>query len=145
MNDTQPRPTRAATRKTTTPPGVAKADTNASTNADEKPVRPPLPWPVYGWVTLRHVAEAASISVPTVRRRIAEGLFPPPVRYLPNRLGWKVEVARAFVDNMPETTAATGAPERHATNSHKQGQRLAEKKRGQAAEAARRHDEARAA
>ncbi|MFN9775408.1 MAG: helix-turn-helix transcriptional regulator [Burkholderiales bacterium] len=107
------------------------------------------------------MAEAASISVPTVRRRIAEGLFPPPVRYLPNRLGWKVEAARAFVDNMPATTAATGAAERNAENSREQGRNVAEKRAGQRerekqaeqkklakaarAEAARRHDEARAA
>lgn len=70
----------------------------------------PTPWPATGYVSvemLMHGMGGASVS--TVYSYKRQGLIPEPERIGLNKIGWKVEVARQALADLPAKVAALRA------------------------------------
>lgn len=70
------------------------------------------PWPQVGYIGMPQFMHALSLrSAQSVYSYVAQGLLPAPEPIGPNRIGWRVEVARQALDELPgkvRTTAARG-------------------------------------
>jgi predicted DNA-binding transcriptional regulator AlpA len=65
------------------------------------------PWPDYGFITVEMMMAALSVtSAQTVYNYCADDLLPMPERIGPTRIGWRVEVARNALDELPAKAMA---------------------------------------
>ena len=58
------------------------------------------------FVGYTQVADALGVSKRTVERMVRDGKFPVPISLSPNRVGWRVEVVRAWLDERGKGLAA---------------------------------------
>lgn len=109
-SDPEPRRRRVPLRSTTT---SRKADSGrAAQRRKANPPRlpDPSPWPLTGYVSvemLMHGMGGASVSTIYSYKRI--GLLPEPDRIGLNKVGWRVEVARQALADLPAKVAALRA------------------------------------
>ena len=70
------------------------------------------PWPPVGFVTLAQIMAAVGVRSPqTVYDYVERGLLPRPDPIGPNRIGWRVEVARRALDELPARVRRNGTGE----------------------------------
>lgn len=70
------------------------------------------PWPPVGYVTLAQLMSALAVRAPqTVYSYVQQGLLPQPDPIGPNRIGWRVDVARRALDELPDRVRRNGTGE----------------------------------
>lgn len=70
------------------------------------------PWPPVGYVTIAQLMAALAVKAPqTVYNYVQQGLLPQPDPIGPNRVGWRVDVARQALDTLPERVRRNGTGE----------------------------------
>lgn len=70
------------------------------------------PWPPVGFVTLPQFMHALGLRAPqTVYSYVQRGLLPQPDPIGPNRVGWRVDVARRALEELPDRVRRNGTGE----------------------------------
>ena len=70
------------------------------------------PWPPVGFITITQLMAALGVrSVQSVYSYVQKGLIPPPDSIGPNRIGWRVDVARQALDELPTKVRRNGTGE----------------------------------
>lgn len=67
----------------------------------------PTPWPEIGYISVEQLMHSlGGASLNTIYSYKRQGLIPEPDRIGPNKIGWRVEVARQALADLPAKVAA---------------------------------------
>lgn len=70
------------------------------------------PWPPVGFIKIEQLMAAVGLrSTQSVYNYVQQGLLPEPEPIGPNRIGWRVEVARQALDELPTKVRRNGTGE----------------------------------
>ena len=70
------------------------------------------PWPAQGFITMNQMMAALGVKASqTVYNYIQAGLLPAPEPIGPNRIGWRVKIARDALDTLPDRVRRNGTGE----------------------------------